>query len=489
MNLSKSKYCLGLQCPKLLWLNEFKPEEKEIIDNSSVLENGTEVGILAKSLFGSYFDIDFNTNLDAMIDDTRNAINNGEKIITEASFVYDNNFCSIDILKINNNKFEIYEVKSSTEIKDIYIEDLTYQTYVLKMLGYNVTKSNIVYINSDYIRKGELELDKLFIIKDITDVVNDKINYVKENIDNIRKYFLNKNEPDLNISINCFKPYDCPFFKYCTKKLPEKNVFSLRRMPIKSKFKFYDKGIISYENLLNEDIDKKYIDQIKYDLYNLDDYINKDAIKEFLNTLSYPLYYLDFESYQQSIPLFDDVKPYMQIPFQYSLHYVNEKYGKLYHKEFLANPGIDPRRDLAISLINDIPLDSCVLAYNMMFEKMIIKNLAKLFPDLSDKLMKIHDNIKDLMIPFVNHDYYSKNFDGSYSIKYVLPGLFPNDSSLDYHNLDLIHNGSEASNNYMNMANLSEEEQNEIRKNLLEYCKLDTYAMVKIHQKLEDAVK
>ena len=120
----------------------------------------------------------------------------------------------------------------------------------------------------------------------------------------------------------------------------------------------------------------------------------------------------------------------------------------------------------------------------MGFEKSIIKELASIYPDLSDHLMNIHDNIKDLMIPFQQKYYYTKDMDGSYSIKYVLPALFPNDPELNYKNLDLIHNGSEAMNEFAILGDYSKDKQKEIRKALLEYCGLDTYAMVKIYYKL-----
>ena len=124
----------------------------------------------------------------------------------------------------------------------------------------------------------------------------------------------------------------------------------------------------------------------------------------------------------------------------------------------------------------------------MSFEKGVIKNLAKMYPDLSKALMNIHDNIVDLMVPFYNRDYYTKDMRGSYSIKYVLPALFPNDKERDYHNLDLIHNGSEAMNSFRNLGSLSKEEQEYVRDRLLKYCYLDTYAMVKIHNKLIEVV-
>ena len=484
MNLSKSKYIEGMQCPKILWLNKYKPEVKEEVSNSS-LDTGTKVGILARELFGKHTNILYNDNLDIMISDTKKALEEDNIVITEASFNYNNNFCSIDILKKNGNSYEIYEVKSSTEISDIYLDDISYQVYVLSKLGYNVTKASIVYINSNYTRHGDLELDKLFVIEDVTKEAFNRQDKVEEVINRITNVMNNNSEPNIDIDLYCTKPYDCPYFKYCSRNIPEDNVFKLRGMKTSTKFKLYKEGIYTYEKLLESKIDHKYKEQIEFELYDREDYIDKEKIRNFVSTLSYPLYFLDFETYQEAIPPYDNIRPYMQIPFQYSLHYYESDGEKLLHKEFLGESSTDPRRSLAESLIRDIPKGVCTVAYNMMFEKMVIKNLAFIYPDLSSHLMDIYNNMHDLMIPFKNRDYYTKNMHGSYSIKYVLPALFPNDPELDYHNLNLIHNGSEAMTMFANLSNYSKEDGEEIRHCLLKYCELDTYAMVKIYQEIK----
>ena len=161
----------------------------------------------------------------------------------------------------------------------------------------------------------------------------------------------------------------------------------------------------------------------------------------------------------------------------------------LYHKEFLAESGVDPRKLIAESLVRDIPKNVPVLAYYMSFEKGRIKELAETFPDLKDHLMSIHDNIKDLIVPFKNRSYYAKGMHGSASIKYVLPAMFPNDESLNYKNLELVHNGDETMNIYARLGEYPKEEQEYIRERLLKYCELDTYAMVKIYEKLKQIVK
>ena len=486
MNLSKSRYCNGIQCNKLLWLLKNKPEEMEAL-NESVFETGNMVHEVAKYLFGEHINIEFNSNLEEMIKNTYLTIDSYKDIvITEASFKYLNNFCSVDILVKKNNKYELYEVKSSTELKDVYIKDISYQYYVLNSLGMNIVKCTLIHLDNTYVRHGDLELDKLFKKEDVTEDILSLQDEVKTNISEIDKYMERDTEEDKSLGEYCFKPYPCPFFKYCGRNLPINNVFDIASMRTSTKLKYYNEGIISFEDLKDIDMNENYKMQIDYELHDKGDYIDKEYIKEFLSTLRKPLYFLDFETFGMPIPLYDDISPYEQIPFQYSLHYIEDK---LYHKEYLAEANIDPRRDLAEHLVADIPLDVCTLAYNMRFEKMVIKKLASLFPDLHDHLMNIHDNMKDLMVPFYNRKYYNKAMVGSYSIKYVLPALFPDDESLNYHNLDLIHNGSEAMNSYANMGNMSSEDLAYTRERLLRYCELDTYAMVKIYEKLIEVTK
>jgi hypothetical protein len=213
--------------------------------------------------------------------------------------------------------------------------------------------------------------------------------------------------------------------------------------------------------------------------------VKKEGIEAFLGQLSYPLYFLDFESFQSAIPPYDNTWPYEQIVFQYSLHYIERESGELKHVEYLGYPDEDPRRGLAEQLCRDIPMDVCTMAYNMGFEKGRIHELARLYPDLSELLMNIHDHIVDLMVPFRQKQYYGRAMQGSYSIKYVLPALSPDDPELDYHNLEGVHNGSEAMTIFPKIKDMPPEEAQKARHNLLKYCELDTYAMVKVWEELK----
>ena len=488
MKLSKSKYCNGIQCKKMLWLDKYKPEAKEETNNDSILENGNFIHEIARYLFGEHINIEFNEDLNEMIKNTYATIESyNNVVITEASFNYNDNFCSVDILKKEKDSYEIYEVKSSTTLKDVFIKDASYQYYVLTSLGLKVKKCSIVYLNRNYTRNGDLDLEKLFIKHDITEDVIALKDEVENNIKDINKYMETDVEPNDDIGEYGFTPYSCPFFKYCTRHIEDNNVFELTGMNYAKKIAYYKKGIYSFKDLIEENLKDDYKRQMEYELYDKEDYIDKKNICLFMKNLKEPLYFLDFETFQLPIPIYDGLKPYDQIPFQYSLHIMKD--GNLEHKEFLAEVGIDPRRSLAERLVQDIPLDVCTLAYNMSFEKTIIKKLANIYPDLKAHLLNIHDNIKDLMVPFQSKWYYTKDMHGSYSIKYVLPALFPDDASLNYHNLDLIHNGSEAMSSYAELGSKSLEEQAYIRERLLRYCELDTYAMVKVYEKLMDIIK
>ncbi len=489
--LSKSKYCMAVQCPKMLWLKKNKPEFfDDSVMNQAVLEAGNEVGDLAMGLFGPFVEVPFG-DLSKMIAETKALIDAGTPIIAEASFSYKGAFCSVDILKVVNGKnVEIYEVKSSTDISDIHFHDTAYQNYVLTNLGYNVQKVFLVHIDNTYVRHGEIELQKLFKVNDITDHVRELYSDVEERLRFLENYLSRDDDPEDDIDKHCFSPYACGFFRYCSRSLPSPNVFDASGIQMRTKLKYYHAGQTSFEDLLK---DKKLNAgcrmEIEYALNNLPNHVEKEAINEFLDGLYYPLYFLDFETFQSPIPPFDDTKPYEQIPFQYSLHYIEEEGGKLCHTEYLAYPGKDPRRKLAEQLCQDIPLDACTLAYNMSFEKSRIKALADLYPDLSEHLLNICDHIQDLMVPFQKKQYYTKAMQGSYSIKYVLPALFPNDPSLDYHNLEGIHNGAEASAAFVRMSSMEPDDLERFREHLLRYCSLDTYAMVRVLEKLKEAIR
>ncbi|MBC8237065.1 MAG: DUF2779 domain-containing protein [Helicobacteraceae bacterium] len=490
MTLSKSLYTRGIQCQKSLWLKKHNPSVLTLPDASAqaVFETGNVVGDLACELFPNGEAVPFSRDSDEMIATTKKWMDDGVQNIYEATFNYDGILVMVDILHVCEEGVSIYEVKSSTSVKDIYLHDVSIQYYVLKSLGFHVKSANVVHINSSYIRGDDLDLSELFSVADVTvEAVA-----LQENILNVLGEFEaclsdKENEPDIEIGKHCKNPYECDAMEYCWREqrgIPEYSVFNIFNLGSKKQVELYAKGIVDIKEIPDDFTMTDKQSQAVKNYKSNETHIDREAIKAFINTLTYPIYHLDFETFQQAIPEFKGVSPFMQIPFQYSLHVEHED-GKLEHCEFLAQDGEDPKALLAQKLCEDIPCDVTVLAYNMGFEKGVIRKLATEYEELSPHLLAIHDNIKDLMTPFQQKHYVTSSMNGSYSIKYVLPALMPEMQNA-YKQLDGVQNGGEAMNAFANMSKLGEVEKQRMRNSLLEYCKLDTLAMVLVLNKLKE---
>jgi len=502
--LSKSRYTLFRQCAKALWLKTYKPE-LAVIDDAlkSRFEAGNEIGDLAMGLLGPFEEVttvvDGKLDLKAMVEKTRDCMERDILNIAEASFSFEGNFCAVDILHKTSDGYSIYEVKSSSgnvsqnSVDEEYVKyarDIAYQKYVLTKCGINVTGTYLIRINNNYILDGELDIEHLFYIADLKDLVAQEYQVVEANIHDAHAVLELKDEPKLPLGCQCHEPYDCSFWNYCTKGIPSPSVFDLYKMSFSKKIEHYNNGIVTFEQArFMKKLNVK--QQMQIECYLEDkDHIDKKGISGFLEKLKYPIYFLDFETQQPAIPLYQGTKPYQQIPFQYSLHYIEYEGGPLLHKEFLAESGTNPLRPIAERLVEDIPTDVCITAYNKAFECSRLKDLASMFPDLSDHLLNIANHIVDLIDPFRAGHFYRPAMNGSFSIKKVLPALFPDDPALDYHNLEGdVKNGGDAMTIFPKIKDMTKEDQAKARTALLKYCELDTFAMVKVWEKLKEVSK
>lgn len=482
--LSKSQFIRGLQCRKSLWLYRNSPELRAEPDESTqaVFDSGAEVGRLAQQLFPGGELIEFEgSNLSEKVERTMELIESGETTIYEATLCHDNNLVMVDILHKGPKGWEIYEVKQSIEVKEVHKNDVAVQYFTVNGSGLPVSKVYLVYINTGYVRNGDIDLRDLFHIEELTDTVIERQPLVKDELQKMRQ-MLAGDCPINDIGPHCSDPYVCDFYDHCWSHIPGNSVFDLREKGI-DKFAFYKTGKIRFEDLTLDDLNFKQRMQVEAEL-NGTVTLDKEAIKEFLGTLHYPLYFLDFEAiYNEPVPPFDNTSPYDRIPFQYSLHWIEKEGGELKHREFLAPTGTDAREEIARQLSELIPDNACVLAYCMSFEKGIIARLAELYPAYAERLLHINENVKDLMAPFRSRHYYTKEMNGRYSIKLVLPALVP---ELTYEGMT-VSNGEDAVAAYKLLRDVKDaNEAEQVRRDLLEYCKLDTLAMVKLLERLKD---
>jgi hypothetical protein len=482
--ISKSQFLSGLQCPKSLYLHKNHPELMDEISESkeALFQSGREVSIIAQDLFPSGVTIPYDdTSLSKQLAHTRTEIAKGTDALYEAAFSYEGLFIKTDIIKKGKKGWELYEVKNSTKIKDLHLEDVAFQYYVLTKAGIPVSKACLVHINNQYVRNGDLEVDKLFMPNDLTEAIIDKQELIEEEIKRQRE-ILSKGMPEIDVGEYCSDPYDCAFMGHCWQHIPEESVFTLKGRGIKQ-FDLYRQGIIHLKDVPLTSLPTH--GKVQLECYlDKKSVINKEALKEFLNSIWYPLCFLDFETFMGPIPLYDGTKPYQQVPFQYSLHYLKDENAEPKHFEYLATPNVDPRKELIKKLLSEIPENACIVVYNMTFEKGILNNLKNWFPEYSERIDDIISNLRDLMSPFKNQDYYSWQMQGSYSIKAVLPALIP---ELNYDGLE-ITDGDMAMLAYKRMCESKDPSEIEtIRKALLKYCRLDTIGMAQILGKLRES--
>ncbi len=480
--LSKSQFLKGRHCLKRIWLYNHRHDlmqERSAFQNA-IMEQGTEVGKLARSIFpaGVLIDEDYQ-NVSGALAHTTSAISANASAIFEGAFVYDDILVRVDILKRNSDgSFDLIEVKSSTSVKKEHLPDCAVQAYVLQQCGIRLNQICVMYLNNEYRRVSELDLDHLFIIEPIDRLVLDELSKVPDHLNTIRAVLSKEDEPFWDIGSICKNPYPCEFRRYCWRDVGKKSIYYISRITDKQKCSLVDAWITLIKDVPDQfNLTALQAIQVSCEKYQ-EKYIDSDAIKNHLSQLQYPLYFLDFETVGYAIPLYEGTRPYQHLPFQYSLHIKRTPDAELEHHEFLFDKKENPSRALAEELVSIIGSEGSVVVYYASFEGSRIKEMAESFPDLSEKLISIHQRLWDLQIPFSKKWYCDPGFNGSASIKDVLPVLVP---GLSYKNL-AIQKGDEAQFRYQELINLPENSGNRItiKNALLEYCKLDTLAMVYI---------
>jgi hypothetical protein len=482
--LTKSKYLAGLQCPKLLWflVNDKSKIPEFSKDAQHRMDVGTEIGILATKLFPEGITIlsdDFKKNLNLTKE------NLSKKVpLFEAGFLVNNCFSRIDILKPNKDgSYDIIEVKSGTKVKDENVEDVSFQKHCCEMAGLKINKCSLCFINNQYVRKGSIDLKELFTIQDITKEVTKAQEGIQDRIDEFHR-ILESPIPSVSIGKKCSSPYGCNLMDECWGFLPENHIFTLYRGG-KTSEDLFGKEIHSISNipddikLTNNQAIQRKCEKTK------EIHIQPVEIKQFLDTLIYPLYHLDFETFSPVVPKYDNTKPYQRIPFQFSLH-IEQKDGSTEHISFLAEGKQDPRPAFLSKLKEVISKEGSIVVYNQAFEKGVLNELARDFPEYQNLVNEMLPRIIDLLIPFRNFHYYNPKQQGSASIKKVLPAV----TGKDYSEME-ISNGADASLSYEEtiFTDMPEEKVKEIREALEKYCKLDTWAEVIIIRELMKLIK
>jgi hypothetical protein len=486
--ISKTDYLIYRECPKNAWLKIHRPDiyyKSELSEfEKSIIETGNEVETVARGLFPTGILIEGRDENSQAI--TKKHIADKTPTLFQPVVVKDSFLAALDILKLEPDGYHIIEIKASNEIKEkLHLYDLAFQYVLLKKAGIDVKRMHILHLNSDYVRQGALDIAKLFKIDDVTEAILDLASKVKEEMDHALEYLSRKEEPSGPCScVYKGRSGHCTTFSYSNPFVPEYSIHDIARIGV-SKAKLIelaDRSIFKIEDI-PEDIELSEIQQNQVNTHITGrTIIKQDKIDEQLESLAYPLYFIDYETFPAAIPRFDGFSPYQQIPFQYSLHIARALDTEPEHLEFLYTGIDDPSLSFGESLKKNIGPIGTIIVWNKKFEMKINTELARRRPKFHVFIKDLNSRIYDLMDIFSKQYYVHKDFQGSTSIKAVLPVLVP---ELTYKKLEIREGGTATQKwNEMTTGNLSSIEKEKIAADLKEYCKLDTFAMYAIWKHL-----
>ncbi len=470
--LSKSRYCAGLQCHRLLYTkvhdSDAIPEPDKF--TQYLFDQGTAAGELATNFFPDGTEIPA-FPIDESIQKTKAALENEAEHIFEAAFNYDNIHVKVDILRsLGNNKFDIIEVKSGTSVKDVHLDDLAIQKYVLEGNGMEVSSTILMHMNKEY-RHPDGEL---FVLSDQTKKVEKRMPDVSQNLEKIRNMLSQDGPPETEIGPQCKKPYECGLMEQCWNHIPEMSIFNIPSF--RGKWDYYNQGIILLEDVPEDFIGTPSQMPFIHSFRSGKPHIDKNGLQNMMDKLEGPIYFMDFETLQLAAPKYNGTKPWQQHTIQWSVHILEN--GNLEHHEFIHTEDSDPREPFIQSLLEVLGDSGSIVVYSASFEGGRLKEIAEAFPQYQARIDNIRARLWDQLVVFRKY-YCDSKFKGSNSIKNVLPVLVP---SLSYGALE-VQEGGAAMVEYARMIALPDGDEKEIIKNnLLKYCKLDTLAMVEIHK-------
>ena len=486
--LSKTKYLDGLKCPKLLWYEYNRKEDLSEIDaaTQAIMDQGTRVGELAHSLYPGGVKLERDYMPDKQAEKSLKAAKL-RKPLFEAGFVYNRTYALADILNpVGKDAWDLIEVKSSTKVKDEYYYDVAFQKYTYEGAGLKIRKCYLMYINNQYVRKGQIDPNKLLAKEDVTRRVDEIIPEIEGAIADMFEAIGKKDVPYVKVGPHCDKPYPCPLEDICWDFLPPKDDIFCLYSGTKKAYELLEHGTLCISDI-KADVRLSDKQSIQVSCHrNCTPHIDKKEIKAFLNTLEYPLYFLDFETLNPAIPAYDNSRPYEAIPFQYSLYIVKDEGAKPEHRSYLAPGDKDPRPEILKQLKALLGKSGSVIAYNATFEKTTLRHASEAYPEYQGWVSLLEERIIDLLTPFRGFSYYHPDQAGSASLKSVLPVI----TKSNYNGME-ITDGGMASMEYCRVTfgdNIDEKERRRVRAALEKYCDLDTKGMFEISGELRKMV-
>jgi len=495
MTLSKSDYMLFLRHPAWLWLKKFEKHRLPPVDANlqAMFDAGHEFESYVEKLYPNAIRLGFNNYQEylSLPRRTKETLSEGASAVFQGRFEIDGLTCIVDVLqRVEGDTFDLIEIKSSTKAKPEHEYDLAFQMVVLEKSGINIRNIEVVHVNKEYIRSGDIEPEKLSAKTDITEPVKKLIDITKEKIKESFLVLSQKNPPDFSpryvnqigvANVGWFNDW-LEVYKKLNPWLDPYSIYFLSYPNAEQVGQLEDDEISQIIDVPEElALRPKQVVQIQTNKNNKR-IIDKEKIMDFLETFEYPLYFFDYETFSSVIPFFDGCRPYQDYPFQYSLHILDSPDAELRHVEYIHGENSNSMPGLINQLKQDIGVSGTILTWNMSYEKGCNDRMAYLYPGHKEFFEKLNKRINDLMIPFFKMWFVDKDFFGSASLKKVLPAMVP---ELSYKELD-VSDGLLARRTWTEtvLEGKNQSQRKKIMSNLRKYCTLDTYAMVRILEEL-----
>jgi hypothetical protein len=493
--LSKSKFIAGIQCHKQLWWRVHDPDAPELTPDAGLrhrFDQGLHVGRTARQYIGDGSGelIDLPVyHLESRVAATTEALRRGARRppqpLFEAGFVADSTYAQIDVLEpiretTAGPAFSVIEVKAANRVKQEHIFDVAVQVHVARKTGLRIERAEVMHLNAQC---RFPDLGNLFVREDVTSVVEGVLFEIPVLLSE-QLQMLEGPLPEVLIGDHCRKPYDCPFVERCW-KLPRHHVSTLYRIQHKQVKDYEAQGFETIHDLPT-DIELGIIHQRQVKAVQSGKMVVEPTLAKALESFTSPLAYLDFETVSMAIPVWNGCRPWEMVPAQFSCH-IESTRGRLTHHSWIAEGPEDPRPAIAEQLVEACQGARKVVAYFANFERDCIRRLALAVPHLAAELTAIEEKLVDLL-PLVRNHIYHPDFDGSFSIKRVLPALVP---GLSYNDL-AIGDGELASVELLRLMfageRMAEAERSALRGSLQLYCERDTWAMVKLWERIRGLV-
>ena len=478
--LSKTKIMRGYQCLKNIYLTVHHPDFETPItpDQQAVFDQGNAVGEVARKHFPGGVLVD-NKPWDffGSLKRTRELLALETEVIYEASFEFNGSYARADIIKYSKDtkRWKIYEVKSSTKLKDEHLHDVGLQAWIMAKSGLPIEQINILHLNPEC---RYPDLSNLFVANDVTEKLRILYPDIQGKVTNIFNTIKSESIPTIDIGPHCTSPNPCGFKDHCWKEknIPEVSILDLPKIGEK-KWALYSRGIVEIEDPRLTDltpIQERIVKVTKSGMR----FVDKESIRSTISQWKFPLIFLDFETINPAIPRYDHTTPYQQVPFQFSVHQLNSINSQPIHYEYLHTDSTDPRPPLIAALLKACGTEGSIVAYYSQFESGRISEMADFSKEQSQELKALLERIVD-PLPLIRETVYDKSFGCSFSLKAVAPSILGESQS--YEGM-LVANGTAAQRAFEEIISeqITPQRKSELIQASLEYCKKDTLVMVEL---------